>query len=346
MSKMTSDPNAKVTISDIARETGVSPATVSLVLRDKPGVGTETRRRVLDKAQALGYIYTPSAQSAGSTVQSLGLVIKAGPDDLPDANNFYTPVLGGIEAVCRKNQINLMFSNMPVDDLNHPIELPRLVTETEVDGLLLVGMDLDVSLTATIYQRGIPVVLVDAYAYGDPFDAVVSDNTAGAYRATRYLIDNGHRRIAIIGSQPEAYPSIRERRAGYLQAMTETDLPPVFLDCHLTPPVVADCFPPFLTEHPDVTAVFGCNDEVAIAVMQSARALGRRVPDELSVIGFDNILLAQHVTPPLSTMRIDKMGMGRLAAQSLLNRIEFPEAGQVRVVISPSLIERHSVRPL
>lgn len=345
MTKTASDPNTKVTITDIARETGVSPATVSLVLRDKPGVGTETRQRVLDKAQALGYIYSPSAQSSNNTIKSIGLVIKAGPGDLPDANNFYTPVLAGIEAICRKNNINLMFSNIPVDELNQPTELPRLVIETEVDGLLLVGVDLDKTLTATISQREIPVVLVDAYAYGNPYDTVVSDNVAGGYRATRYLIDNGHRHIAIVGSQPEAYPSIRERREGYIQAITEADLTTYFADCHLLPQAVTQSFPDFLKAHPDVTAIFGCNDDVAIAAMQTARDLGRHVPDDLAIIGFDNILLAQHITPALTTMRIDKMGMGRLAAQSLLNRIEFPEAGQIRVVITPSLIERQSVRP-
>jgi LacI family transcriptional regulator len=101
-----------------------------------------------------------------------------------------------------------------------------------------------------------------------------------------------------------------------------------------------------LRQHPEITAVFGCNDDVAIAVIKAAETLGKRVPEDLSVVGFDNIVLAQHVIPPLTTMRVDKMGMGRLAAQTLLNRIEYPEAGWIRGVIIPTLIERQSVRPL
>lgn len=330
-------------MADVAAASGVSTATVSLVLRDKPGVGEETRQRVLDAAQSLGYIVKPALQAAHPVAARVGVIVKVRPDDIPAANSFYAPVLAGIEAVCRANQINLMYANMPVDVHNNPIDPPRLLTGDHTDGLLLVGMLLGEGATSLLARQQAPVVLVDSYAPGTTYDAVVTDNVAGAATATRHLIARGHRRIAIVGSEPEAFPSIQERRAGYLQAMGEADLPPCIVDCPLHPDAAAPAVTALLHAEPEVTAIFGCNDEVAIAAMRAAQALGRAIPTDLSVVGFDNIAITQHVTPTLTTMRVDKMGMGRLAAQLLINRITHPQAGPVRGIICPQLIERHSV---
>lgn len=344
MSRTPPRGNRKATLADIARESGVSTATVSLVLRDKPGVGDETRQRVLDAAQALGYVYAPSNQAAGRALpDTFGVLIKSRPGDLPASNSFYAPVLAGVETVCRRNRINLMVANLLVDERNHPLETPRLMQSGEVDGLLIAGMHLNDSLARRLEAISAPVVLVDAYAGGSPFDAVVIDNTGGAYAAVQHLVNHGHRHIGIVGSLPDAYPSIRERREGYLQALAEHGLEPAFADCVLHPDAAGPAVTALLAEHPEITALFGCNDDVAIAAMRAAQSLGRDVPASLSVIGFDNIGLSQAVSPALTTMRVDMMGMGRLAAQLLLNRAEYPGAGQVRAVICPGLVERESV---
>jgi LacI family transcriptional regulator len=344
MAPASSRSGKKVTLADIARASGVSTATVSLVLRDKPGVGEETRQRVLDSAQALGYVYTPSNQAVRRALpDDFGVIIKSRPNDLPASNSFYAAVLAGVETICRRHQINLMYANLLVDSVNNPVETPRLMLEGEVDGLLLVGMNLNEGLVDHLRRIDAPVVLVDAYAEGDPFDAVVTDNVAGAYRATAYLIEQGHRHIGIVGSLPDAYPSVRERREGYLQALADHGLEPYFADCVLHPSVVEPCVTDLLTAHPAITAIFGCNDDVAIAAMRAAQQLGRRIPGDLSVVGFDNIDLSQAVLPRLTTMRVDMMGMGRLAAQLLMNRVEYPEAGLMRAVVCPSLVERDSV---
>ena len=336
---------AKVTIADVAAESNVSAATVSLVLRDKPGISAKTRQRVLDAAQALGYLYQASIQAQQRTaVNSIGLIIKSRRHDLIAANGFYTPVLAGIEEVCRRQQINLLYANLSVDDDNIPVAPPRLLTEPQTDGLLLVGMQLDAASVTFFANQATPIVLVDGYAAGDPYDAVVTDNFAGAYQATTYLVRHGHRHIGILGSQPQAFPSIQERRAGYRAAMAENDLLPLFIDCALLRAPAQTASNELLRAHSDVTALFCCNDLVAIAAMETATALGRRVPQDLSIIGFDNVAAAQDLTPPLTTMRVDKMGMGRTAAQLLINRIDYPEAGKIKSIIRPSLIERHSVR--
>lgn len=344
MAEQASEPKTKVTISDIADAVGVSPATVSLVLNNKSGVGSKTRQKVLDAAQAMGYITKMSAGSSTATTdRTIGLVIRTRPNDVLEDNRFYAPVLAGIEAICRQHQINLMYASMPVDDDHHPLELPRLLNEGTVAGQMLVGIHLDESTHALLKQQDIPVVLVDAYAPQNRYDAVLSDNVNGAFVATRFLIQKGHKKIAIVGSKPDAYPSIAERRVGYEKAILAAGLMPIYWDCPLIPEAAAAAAVDYLKAGGgEVTAVFGCNDAVAIGVMHALQKIGKRVPEDIALIGFDNILPAQHVSPGLTTMRIDKQGMGRLAAQQLINRLVYPQSGQVNIILQPTLIERES----
>jgi LacI family transcriptional regulator len=343
MSEQKSDSKTKVTIADVAKASGVSPATVSLVLRNKAGVGSKTRQQVINTAQSMGYIHKPSLTSQKrSLLSSMGLIIRTRPDDPLSANEFYAPVLSGIEYACRQKQINLMYTNLPVDEHNRPLQTPQLLTNEQLDGFLLVGMCLDEAMTAVIQKHDKPVVLVDAYSSQARFDAVVTNNFDGAYEAVTHLVQLGHQQIAIVGSQADSYPSISERRAGYLQALADHNLQPHFIDCPLDPDAAQPATAVYLQQHSEVTAVFGCNDKVAIAAMKAAAAVGRLIPDNLAVMGFDNIPLSQHVIPALSTMRIDKMGMGRTAVHLLENRIEFPTSGIIQAVIQPQLFERHS----
>jgi LacI family transcriptional regulator len=336
----------RITLEEIARNSGVSLATVSLVLREKPGVNDETRRRVLDTARTLGYRKKPALETAQSqALQQVGVLVKSRPDDLPQTNQFYAPVLAGIEAACRRRHINLLYATLAVDEDNHPQELPRMLLEDELDGLLLVGAFVDTTITGLMRRHATPTVLVDAYAAENSYDSVVSDNFRGAYQAVSYLIQSGHRHIAVVGSLPNAYPSIGERRRGYVQALHDRGIADrYFADSHLTPQEAAKAAVNLLRAHPHISALFCCNDMTAIGAMQAAHGIGRRIPDDLSVVGFDDIDLSAHVLPALTTMQIDKVGMGRLAVQLLANRVEFPASGYATTVLRPKLIERQSVR--
>jgi DNA-binding LacI/PurR family transcriptional regulator len=243
-----------------------------------------------------------------------------------------------------KKKINLLYATLPVDENNHAVQVPRLLLEESTEGLLLVGTLLDDALAPVLEQKAVPIVLVDAYASLEKYDAVVSDNVRGACRAVNYLIQRGHRHIGLVGTCPDGYPSLRERRLGYIQALKEHGLTETYcVDCAPKKEVALEVAMQFLSQHPQVTAIFGCNDEIALATMRAAQALGRRVPEDLSVVGFDDIDLAQHVNPALTTMHVDKAGMGRMAVQLLINRVEHPDAEPVTSVICPRLIERESV---
>ncbi|GAB4564701.1 MAG: hypothetical protein Kow0047_14650 [Anaerolineae bacterium] len=219
-----------------------------------------------------------------------------------------------------------------------------MLQDTSVGGLLVVGLYLDSHAMAFWRRQGVPIVLVDAYDEQELFDAVVTDNQVGAYTATRYLIDRGHRRIALLGSSPDAFPSIQERRAGYTRAMVEAGLEPIFVDCLLDDEPAQDAMRQFLGAGGDVSAVVGANDLVALAAMRTAQQMGKRVPEDISFVGFDDIAPSRHVTPPLTTMEVDKLGMGRMAVQLLMYRNEYPDAARACVALRPRLIERQSVR--
>lgn len=335
----------RVTMEDIARRAGVSLATVSLALRDKPGINEETRRRVFDAAQALGYQKRPSLTlGGGAQIQQLGALMKARADDPPYANPFYGPILASVEAACRRRQINLLVAAVPVDVDNHPEELPRMLVEDQLDAVILVGAFVDHTIARLLQRPGKPVVLIDAYATDASYDAVVSDNYRGAYSAVSHLVEAGHRHIALVGTLPDAYPSIAERRRGYEQALRDHAIEErYFADAHLVHTEVAEATAALLRRFPHVTALFCANDMVALEALAAARALGRQLPEELSVVGFDDIETAAHVTPALTTMHVDKAAMGRLAVQLLLHRLEAPGSSPVTAVLRPTLVERQSV---
>jgi LacI family transcriptional regulator len=179
------------------------------------------------------------------------------------------------------------------------------------------------------------------------FDSVLIDNFGGAMNATRHLIDNGHRHIGLIGSISNAYPSILERRRGYLAALSQAHIQePYIEESLLGRPDAFEATLRLLKRHPHITALFACNDDVAIGAMNAARELGRHVPNDLSIIGFDDIDLAQEVLPALSTVHVDKVLMGTIALRMLRDRVGEPERAAIKTVISTQLMLRDSVRRL
>jgi LacI family transcriptional regulator len=335
-------------MADIARESGFSLSTVSMVLADKPGIPAETRQRVLRVSHTLGYQgrVTPVAPVECS-LKTVHMFLKGSPGEIPRSNEFYSHVVTGIEAACQQRNIDLVFSTIPVDQDNIPVETLPLLQKENIGGLLFVGIYLDESFEHILTQLPRPTVLVDSYSASGTFDSVITDNVNAAHQATCYLISKGHRQIGFIGGKEKAYPSFDGRRRGYLQALQEYHLPgPYFADAGIDRMEVINSATQLLTQHPQITALFGCNDFMVISAMHAALQIGRVVPRDLSVIGVDDILMAESVIPPLTTMQIDKLNMGRLAVQLLVNRAEVPEAMQVTAMLRPLLVERSSVLDL
>jgi LacI family transcriptional regulator len=336
----------KVTIDEIARESSASRTTVSLVLRDKPGIGAETRQRVWAAAQALGYQRrAPTAIAPGQNVLNIGLIQRsrrrAAEVRLPGVNAFYSWVLSGIEAAARPQRMNLLYATLEVDDDNRPLDLPDHLLAQRLDGILLIGSFAEETIAQVAGSGASAIVLVDGPAGSKCYDTIVSDNEAGAYTVVGHLIEHGHRRIAYVSPEPHADPNFNQRRDGYLRALRDHGL-----DAYAAP-MTADnatlAATELLRRHPEVTALFACNDGFAIRAIRAAQELGRRVPEDLSVVGFDDIELAAQFAPGLTTMAVDKVTMGRLAVQTLSFRLAWPEAAKMLIVLRPELIVRESV---
>jgi len=339
----------KVTIEDVARQSNASSATVSLVLRQKPGISPETRQRVLDAARALGYQpRTPLAVSAVPATRNIGLIVRARAramdKDRSVVNSFYSWVVTGLDAAARQQRLNLLYATVPVDADNHPFELPHHLLEQSLDGLLLVGSLNDETVAEMVGGRTVPVVLVDAPARPARFDVIASGNEAGVYRGVSYLIDKGHRDIAFVGARLDANPNFGQRRDGYLRALREHGLTPYIANDDRVTDDVASATIALLKRTPQLTAIFGSNDAFAIEALRAAQSQGYRIPDDISVVGFDDIELSQQTMPALTTMAVDKVSMGRLAIQALVYRLAWPEAANTLTILQPRLIERQSVR--
>lgn len=347
-----SERRVKVTMADIARESGVSLSTVSLVLNDKPGLPNETRKRVLHTARTLGYALRPStpAITKPATLQTVGMLVKRSQGDIapPSSNIFFSHVIAGIEAGCRQENISLLYSTLPVDENSHTLDIPRLIHDSKVDGLIFVGNYIDDRLHAAIQQRTIPVVLVEAYCSIGEYDAILIDNRQGAYQAVEHLLKKGHRHIAFVGSFPDSRISFRYRRAGYQQALLDHGITQVYYgDCpHNQRDAIISVTCRLIRENPQITAIFGCSDEVSVIAVHGVLEAGKRVPEDISMVGFDDNTIAENALPPLTTIHVDKMGMGRMAIPLLVNRAEAMTQGIVTVVLHTTLVERRSVREL
>lgn len=334
----------KVTISDIAQQSGVSLATVSLVLNNKPGVSQETRARVLETAASLEYPARTLPQKRCEPLTTLGMVVKTAPDQAPQANPFYSKVIIGIEDACRRSGINLLFATLPVDEKNQPTEAPQLLYSDQVDGFLMIGTFVDETVSAIARKHPAPIVLVDGYSDLECFDTVISDNFRAAYQAVEYLIQKGHRAIGLAGSEENCYPSLKERRNGYLRALKEHALPePLIADFNINKSHGFEETIALLSAHPEITALFCINDETGCTALKAVQSLGKRVPEDVSIIGYDDTYLATSVHPALTTMHVDTIAMGRAAVQLLALRVANPDSARMTLTIHPWLVERQSV---
>lgn len=337
--------NAKPTLRAVAKRAGVSLGTASNVLNNRSNVAESTRARVLEAATALGY--RAQVRSVARKLTVIGTIGKNNGDQLMSVNPFYSYVLAGIERECGRHNLSMMYANIEVNHLNRPTSLPTMLLDSQVDGFLLVGTFLPDTIRFVGRQIDKPVVLLDAYAPGGGFDSVLTDNLNGAYSAVAYLIQQGHRRIGLVGSLPDAYPSIQERRKGYLRALKHHQISQSYVESSpLTQEGGYAATRALLSRAPEVTAIFACNDEVAFGVIEAATDMGRVVPDDLSVMGFDDVDMARQVTPALSTVCVEKMLMGILGVRYLIERAENPERPVLTTLISTQLVLRASVRAL
>jgi LacI family transcriptional regulator len=330
-------PN-RVTMADVAREAGVSAMTVSRVINNKDDVSPATRGRVLDIVERLGYRPSGIARSlATRRTGTLGLVV-------PDvANPFFSDVARGVEHVAYAEGYNVFLCNTE-EDLQREESVLVSLEEKRVDGLVLCSSRLDDSELQAVLDRYSSVVLVNRNLQDKRISTVVVDDKAGGCLATQHLLHAGHREVGFLAGPP-ASRSGRQRLAGYRAALAAADVPD-------DPSWVRPCSPKveggqqtarqLLAANPMLTALFCYNDLVAVGALHACAEMGRRVPDDVAVVGFDDIPLAALVNPPLTTCRVPRYELGAQAVRLLLNQIRSYPYDADHVVLRPELVIRAS----
>jgi DNA-binding LacI/PurR family transcriptional regulator len=328
---------------DVAKLAGVSRTTVSFVLNNVPGVkiSEETRQRVLKAARQLNYYPTAAARSlASGKTRRIGLVMGEGQKHL-SADAFLPSFLQGVTASIHRRGY-LLVLQMAEDVPSHEAYV-RLIREQQVDGLIISGPRSDDPLLSELADDRFPLLLHGRLVDCD-LPCVDVDNKAGAYQAVTHLIGLGHQRIGFVSNAPLSYAGALDRFAGYRQALTEHDLP---LDDDLVrtaaflPETGQAAMEELLALPERLTAVFAASDVVAIGVMGAIQTAGLRIPDDVAVVGFDDIFLAAHTRPPLTTVRVPAYGLGWTAAEVLIALIEGDEEAS-SVMLETELVIRDS----
>ncbi len=329
---------------EVAEMAGVSIGTASQALNNRPNVSPETRSRVVDAAVTLGYHRDNHTKPVENAISVIGMLTKHDYGLEVTVNPFYSHVERGVEKECRNRNIGLMYSAIEVDHQNRPVIWPSMLSEQRIDGLLLLGTFIEGTVDQLQRQANIPILLIDSYADNMPFDSVLIDNDEGATMAINYLIGLGHQHIGLIGSNPESPPGVFERRVCYQKALKNSGiLHEYIVDCELKRISAYQATKDLLQRNPQITAIFSVNDDCAIGVMNAVHDLKLRIPQDISVMGFDNIDLAKEVTPALTTIHVHKSWLGILGVRNLVNRIQNPDQPRIYTTVTTQLIERDSV---
>jgi LacI family transcriptional regulator len=329
------------TIKDIARIAGVSTTTVSHVVNKTRFVSEDLRERVIRVIKELNYQPYGLARSLRKKQSgTIGIVI---PDN---TNQFFAEVVRGIEDKCFKNGYSVFLCNSdgePAKERNYL----KLLIEKGVDGLVLVSAGDDKEAMGLLENRAIPKVIVDRDISGLHMDSVLVDNQQGGYEAANFLIKLGHKKIGCITGPSNVTPSW-QRVKGFKKALQENDLPvdeSMIATGDFKSRGGSEGLKRLMQGNVIPTAIFVCNDMMAIGALNAAHELGVNVPERLSLVGFDDIALASLIIPNLTTVAQPKYKLGETGAELLLKRINDRERSESRIVLETQLVKRATCTP-
>lgn len=325
---------------DVARAANVSVSAVSLVLRDRPGVAPETRDRVRAAVATLGY-EVPVA--ANGRRQAIGLLIEKG--SVPAILDiFYGDIVRGFQAEAQRQGYQVLLHMY--DSVDETMHWLRTGILDEVRGVVVANDgDIRPDLIDRLRALALPIVLVESYVPDLPIPCILGDNFTAGYRATRHLLDLGHRGLAVLAG-PAKYSSLTDRLRGCLAAAAEADAPiPPDRVLHPKPGHPRKGFAQgqallHLAARP--TAVVAVSDKTAFGAMEAIKEAGLRIPDEIAIASIDDVEESAHTRPPLTTVRIPRHEMGVLAMQKLRRLLGEERETPTKSVVYGELIVRES----
>lgn len=357
---------SSVTIKDVASQAEVSVGTVSRVFNNHSNVTDEIRQRVLKAASELGYHGRSTPDNtvrppANRSLKEIGFLyysyidaIDANVESSVGANPFWSHILHGAESQARKSNIKMTYRAI-YDASRSPQLLLSTIYDMKLGGILLVGPT-EMETIKVIQMAKLPLVLVDNYVPRTSVDAVLCDNFEGGREAVEYLIQAGHRQIAFIGGPTLEGPrpinriyTIERRAAGYRTALLDAGIPVdynLYESGDLTAEGGYQACQRLLAKNVAFSALFCANDTTAIGALKALRDAGRRVPEDVSLVGFDDIDTCQYLSPALTTIRVNKEALGSTAVKNLVARAADMDAVSVSSILEVELVERDSVRRL
>jgi DNA-binding LacI/PurR family transcriptional regulator len=330
-------------IEDIARAAGVANSTVSRALRDSPLISSEVRATIQRIASEMGYTPNGIAQSLQTQrSNTIGLVV------VSIADPFFADVANGVEEIARAAGMSV-FLSASSNDPSQQLMVIETFQQRRVDGIIVADSQLNLNHQQRLMRVDVPTVLINSQADHAPdwLCAVGVDDYYGASMAVSHLLELGHRKIGYIGLT-NRLTSNRQRMRAYHDLLVQAGCQPREEWLQIAHPPIASStgdvelgrslLKPLLDA--GVTAVFCYNDMVAIGVLMACRELGLQVPQDLSVVGYDDIAMAGYISPPLTTVSQPKRGLGRIACQKLLDVIEGKSVDDH--ILMPSFVLRES----
>ncbi|HBY57525.1 MAG TPA: LacI family transcriptional regulator [Candidatus Atribacteria bacterium] len=328
----------KKTIEHIAQLANVSKATVSRVINNSPKVTSKTRERVIKAIKETGYYPNVTARRLTTNkAETIGLIIPS-PQDKTFGNPFYTEILRGFTHQAKIEGYDLLlFIN------EHQFNYSQLFHDRRVDGLLLVGVNRGDKGIIQLSENKFPYILTGKIDY-EKANYVDAENRKGAYQAVTYLVNSGHKRIGYLGGSFD-FVFNQERFEGYLQALKEHNLEygkELTMESINTEESGYEAMRKLLEASSIPTAVFVANDLDAIGAMKAIKEKGLKIPEDIAVIGFDDIQLASYTEPTLTTVRQPIYEMGTTAISLLVQLIKGKKEGPLKIELPTQLIIRES----
>ena len=334
----------KVRLSDIAEQLHISTVTVSKALADKDGVGDELRQQIKKIAEKMGYQLkkTPAGKAGAPSTGNIGILI---PNHFfsPDVS-FYWHIFNKLSASLLNRGYYSILELLSAED-EESKKLPRIIKDKKVDGLIILGQTSDAYLEA-LNREYQSFILFDFYSSKLPFDSVSNDNYFCSYMMTDYVISQGHKKIRFVGNFGST-SSISDRFMGFQKAMLENNLPCSASDIINDRDEKGCLIKLRLPQAKDMPTAFICNsDETAANVIAELEAKGYKVPEEISVTGFDNYIPDKKTSVELTTVYIPPEESTRLAAELIINKINGLPYTKGRQLVSGSLVIRNSVKAI
>lgn len=319
MRRPKSEPNTRLTMSDIAREAGVAESTVSRALADNPRVSEETRQRIQALAQAAGYTINTVAQSLRSQrtrtiLVAIPLVHERGQ---PLSDPFLMNMLAQLADALSERAHSMLLQKVPVHEDGW---IARLLQAGRADGVILIGQSYEHASIDAAARAGLSLVAWGARMPKQSYATIGTDNRLGGELATQHLLTRGRQRIAFLGD--DRLPEIGHRHAGYTRALTQAGLKPdpkLLMRTHFSPHDAYLSAMRLIAKNPKLDAIVAASDVIAASSIRAISESGRKVPDDVAVVGYDDTDMASYTVPPLTTIRQDMSRGARLLVERVLS---------------------------